>query len=362
MKVAIVPFLAVSFVILALSCQKEEAVSPTTGSNTNSGSTTTIDLSSCSSLTGTQKVICLCNAFKSQLSTSQVATIQLSYTKSDAIRWSNFPQALFSLKRVGLNLGAMNETQIAYAKALIKEMAGSSVSLEGFEEIEQILNADNYLKTVNANGGYGQENYYISILGTPSMTGTFAVMFGGHHLAFQNTYSNGQLVGITPSFRGIEPVGTFNFNSVTNQPLEQEKSAFIAILNSLSATELAQAKSTTTISDLVAGPQKDDIPTTYLGVKVGNLTTAQKELVMNAIKTYVQDAAECQSFLDKYQSEINDTYVVYSGNTSLSVRGDYIRIHGPSVWIEWAVQPPVALSQPHIHSVWRDRQKDYGGN
>jgi hypothetical protein len=343
-----------------MSCSSGTDVVPVDTATT----TPPAEVTACASLTGIQKILCLANAFKSQLDASQLAAVQLAYNKTDAVKWSNFPQSLLSAanKRVGLNFGSMTATQISYAKALLKEVAGTTTN-EGWQEIEQILNADNYLKTVNANGGYGSENYYIAFLGTPAATGTFEIQFGGHHLAFANTYKDGVLVGATPSFRGIEPTGVFTFNGTTNQPLDQELSALVAILNSFSATELATARLSPAVTDLVAGPQKDNsVPAAYAGVKCSNLTAAQKELVMKAIKTYVEDVADYTTFAATYESEINDTYISYSGNTSLSIRGDYIRIHGPSVWIEWAVQPPVALSQPHIHSVWRDRRKDYGGN
>jgi hypothetical protein len=339
-------------------CSKDDTlVEPS--SSTDPGLT---EVSACASATGLAKIICLTETLKGQLSSTQVAALQLSYTKSDAVRWSNFPQQLFNLKRVGLSLGSLNATQLGYVNALLAELAGSAVPNEGWPEVQQILNADNYLNTINANGGYGSGNYYLAILGTPSTTGTFAIMFGGHHLAFQNTYTNGLLAGVTPSFRGIEPVGAFTFNNTTNVPLDQENAALLAILNSLSEAELGTAKLATTTTDLVAGPQKETIPTTYAGLKCGNLTPAQKQLVLDAIKTYVADVAGSEAFLSTYQNELDNTYVSYSGNKTLSVRGDYLRIHGPSVWIEWAVQPAVALAQPHVHSVWRDRAKDYGGN
>lgn len=342
------------------ACKKDETI---VASNSSTTDPNPVEVTSCATATGFQKIICLVNALKAQLDATQLAKLQLNYSKSDAVRWSNFPQQLFNLKRVGLNFGAMNEVQISYAKALIKELSSNNFSNEGWDEIQQILNADNYLKTVNPNGGYGSENYYLAFLGIPSATGTFAIMFGGHHLAFQNTYKDGVIAGVTPSFRGIEPTGTFNYAGISNQPLEQENNAFLAVLNSLSSSELATSKLSPAVTDLVAGPQKDsNIPTTYSGIKCSNLSTTQKTLVLTAIKTYVLDVAEYASFLATYEKELENTYISYSGNTSLTVRGDYFRIHGPSVWIEWAVQPPVALPQPHIHSVWRDRTKDYGGN
>lgn len=345
---------------LLSACSKEDITSPSDGDD---DSCEDVDTSSCDTATGVSKIICLADTLKAQLNSTQLAALQLSYSKSDAIRWSNFPQQLFSLKRVGLNFGAMTSSQIGYAKALIKELSGSTVENEGYSEIEQILNADDYLYTVNSGGGYGSDNYYLAFLGTPATTGTFAIMFGGHHLAFQNTYKDGVLTGATPSFRGVEPRSEFTYNGITNKPLIQEYGYMQAALAALSATQIATAKLTTTVSDLVAGPQQDDkIPSVYSGIKCSNLSTTQKDIVLDIIKTYVYDVAEYATFLNTYESELDDTYVAYSGNADLQSRGDYFRIHGPSVWIEWAMQPPVALNEPHVHSVWRDRTMDYGGN
>jgi hypothetical protein len=46
----------------------------------------------------------------------------------------------------------------------------------------------------------------------------------------------------------------------------------------------------------------------------------------------------------------------------VDAEGDYVRIDGPSVWIEWSLQPGRSIEGIHPHSVWRDRAADYGGN
>lgn len=127
-------FLAIALIVAACSSCKKDSTSSTggDGDTTTTGSTDTnpdpIDVTSCSSDTGVNRIICLANAFKSQLSSSQLETVQLSYSITDAKKWSNFPQALVAsaYKRVGLSFGAMTTTQIQYAKALIKAVAGDS--------------------------------------------------------------------------------------------------------------------------------------------------------------------------------------------------------------------------------------------
>ncbi|WP_345712332.1 DUF3500 domain-containing protein, partial [Kineococcus glutinatus] len=104
-------------------------------------------------------------------------------------------------------------------------------------------------------------------------------------------------------------------------------------------------------------------PTTSEGVKGSDLTAEQKELVLAAIATYVHDVDDVSAatILAGYESELDDTYVAYAGNTSMDESGDYIRIDGPSVWIEFSMQNGVILEGAHPHAVWRDKTSDYAG-
>jgi hypothetical protein len=258
----------------------------------------------------------------------------------------------------------MTAPQIQSAKALLKELSGTIMN-EGWDEIQQLLNADDYL---NANGGgneYGNANYYIAFLGAPANTGTFANQFGGHHLAFANTYKDGVLVGATPSFRGVEPFAPFTINDKSNQPMQQEQGALSAMLGALSTDELAIAKLPSTYSDIVAGPNRDGrFPSTASGIQCSKLSKAEKKLVLDAINTYVDDIndKDAKTIMTKYTRELDSTYIAYSGTTTMTTRNDYVRIDGPSVWIEYSCQHGIIMSGNHPHSVWRDKTKDYGGN
>lgn len=314
--------------------------------------------------TGIYKIIRLAEALKSSLQDDQLAVVQLAYSKQDAAQWSNLPATFRGAKRVGLNFGSMTATQIRLAKTLLKAVAGNTVN-EGWDELQQLLNADDYLAVNGGRSDYGAANYYIALLGTPAAKGTFEIQFGGHHMAFANTYKDGVLTGATPSFRGVEPFGTFVWDGKNNQPLNDEQTALSAMLTSFSEGQQAMAKLSSTYSDLLVGPQKDGaFPSTPSGIRCNDLSPAQRKLVMNAIKTYVDDIDEASAaaFVKKYEAQMNDTYISYSGTTGLTARNDYVRIDGPSVWIEYSCQHGVILSGTHPHSVWRDKLKDYGGN
>lgn len=339
---------------------------PTPTTTTSGSNPAVIDVPACATQSGHAQLVCLADEFKKQLSTTQVASVQRSYTLAEARKWSNLPQSLVASanKRVGLNFGAMTATQIQYAKALIKAAAGTP-AYEGWDEVQQIINADEYLLANGGGSAYGASNYYIALLGTPSATGTWSLQFGGHHLAFANTYVNGQLAGATPAFRSSEPFAAFTWGGVSNEPLAQERSALSAMLNALGESEKTAARLAGTFTDILVGPQKDgQFPATPSGLKVGALNATQKALVLAAIRTYTDDLspAEAAALLARYTTEIDNTYISFSGTTQLLTQNDYVRIDGPSVWIEYSTQRGIVLSPTHPHTVWRDKTRDYGGN
>lgn len=315
--------------------------------------------SACTSSTGLSKILCLCDQFKTSLSSSQVATLQLPYTFANVKTWSNLPAALSP--RLGLRLGDLTSAQVGLAKAIIKEITGSSLN-SGYDEVQQLWLADDYL---NANGGgatYGSGNYYIAIFGTPATTGQFEILFTGHHKTVAVNYKDGALIGATPRFIAIEPL-SFTNASINYTPVNQEKTAFVNLLSALTPSQLSIAKSSLTFSDLLLTPGKDwQFPTTFTGLQCNSLTSAQKALVLAAIQTYTNDVTDSDgaAILAKYNNDIDNTYITYSGTGTLNTQNDYIRIDGPNVWIEFSVQRAIVLTGVHYHSVWRDRNTDYG--
>lgn len=304
--------------------------------------------------------------FKTSLSATQVTSLQYAYTIAQAKKWSNLPEGLYR-GRVGLQSSTFSTAQWTAFYALLKAATGTPGS-EGNEEYAGIIDADDYLRANGGSSDYGSGNYYVAFLGTPSATGLWCLQIGGHHGTIIHTYNGGKMTGGTPSFRSTEPYPTWvsTNTKATLQPLVQETAAFAKMLQGLTATEQATAKRATAQNDLIVGPQKDgSFPTTKTGVKVGNLTATQKDLVLAAIKTYVDDLDDkaAAAVLAKYKAELDETYISYVGTTTVATQGDYVLIDGPSVWIEWSMQGGIVIRNGvHPHSVWRDRKADYGGN
>ena len=97
---------------------------------------------------------------------------------------------------------------------------------------------------------------------------------------------------------------------------------------------------------------------------MGELGQEKRQLVLAAIEKYLGDVngPDSARMIAKYGSELADTWLAYSGTPGLDTENDYVRIDGPSLWIEYSMQPGRVLPGIHPHTIWRDRSADYGGN
>lgn len=342
-------------------------ISRLTTSNINFGATAIPDTSAaCGTEPGTVRLICLIDLLKSGASTEVLAHLQKDYSVAEAKKWSNLPAGGYR-DRPGITLGELSEEQRGLVKAILTEAMGLAPN-EGTDELVEVLNADDYIETVTTDhAGYSSSNFYLAFLGNPAAAGTWQLYYGGHHTAVTNTFKDGALVGATPSFRGIEPFPPFTMNGRENIPLLQERDAFAAMLASLSADQQTRSKLKGTFTDVIAGPQKDDaIATTQEGISVADLSAEQQALVIAAIETYVGDidAANAATVMAKYKAELPQTVIGFSGTTSLNSENDYVRIDGPSIWLEFSMQSNKSTGAEgnHPHSIWRDKTWDYGGN
>jgi hypothetical protein len=361
--------------VIGYACKSTDntTVTPTPGTGTTGTTVSSITgalavtantNTTCGSATGVAKLVCLAEAFKATLTSTQQATMQLTFTKANAQKWSNLPAQLSP--RIGIRTDALNTTQLEAFRNLLIAMLAVSPREEGYDEMLGNLVADDYLATVGGGAGYGAGNFYVAFLGTPSTTALWEILFTGHHYTQPYIVNAGQITGVTPAFRAVEPAATVTGNSRTYQPFEQERAAFAAMLAGLSATEQTTARLAQSFSDVLLGPGKDgQFPATRVGLQVGTLSAAKKALVLDAIKLYVNDLDPivAAAVLAKYTAELDNTYIAYSGTTAVASQNDYVRIDGPSLWIEFSYQGGIIVrGTPHPHSIWRDRTGDYGGN
>ncbi|HEY4241439.1 MAG TPA: DUF3500 domain-containing protein [Kofleriaceae bacterium] len=373
--------LSLALVLLAACGGSSDTVDSTSGTDGTSGSDSTTsgsDASSgvdCTSASTTlDKTVCQAQGFLDSLSATQLTTANPAFTDTtDRTRWSNLPTGM--VQRGGIQMGTLSTT----SQAAAHELMATVLDTDGMSDLDGVRAADDYLNANGGGDGYGSGLYWIGIFGTPSATENWSIMFGGHHMAFNITFVGG--VGYTtPNHLGVEPKAAFTENNVTYQPLADEGAAMLAIFTSLSSTDVATGHLSGTFGDVVVGPveyatgssaaAKAKYPTgaNRTGVLVSSLTSAQQALVTAAIEEWAGnfDSSFSDALIADYTSATayQDTYIAWGGSgtsPSVDTSGTYFRIDGPRVWIEVACQSGIVFHDAtHYHTIYRDKQYDYG--
>ena len=203
---------------------------------------------------------------------------------------------------------------------------------------------------------FGSANYMIAFLGKPSKSNPWILQLGGHHLAF-NIYYKGASGAATPYHVAAQPTVWKDDQGKMHDPLAPMRESLRGLLASLTPEQTRRAKLEARFNDVYVGPQKDGkFPAKSEGVPVSELSDASKDFVRKAIAAWTGDSPQGVEYRKLYEAELDKVKVGYSGTTNVGGdRGDYVRLDGPRVWIEFATQ-----GSDHYHTIWRDRLTDYG--
>jgi Protein of unknown function (DUF3500) len=347
----------------------------------------------------TSRVVTAANAFLSTLDDKQRKSVLYSFDDEEQRkRWSNFPTGF--VPRGGISLKEMSATQQAAAMDLMAIV----LSPMGLEKVNQIRLADDDFKANGskrgprgggppggnggpppqfANGGpppgfggrggpggrppsrggdmFGKDLYYISFLGTPSMTTPWMLQFGGHHLALNITIAGSRGV-MTPSLTGAQPA-TFTLNGQTIRPIGRESDKGLALLQSLDAKQRAQAVLSYRVPDLVLGPGQDGKKIAPEGLKVSAMNDYQRQLLIDLIAEWsgIINESAASARMSELKADLNETWFAWSGPTNFEPGSNitaYYRIQGPHLVIEYAPQNDEPAN--HVHTIYRDPTNDYG--
>src|SRR5204862_6207883 len=120
---------------------------------------------------------------------------------------------------------------------------------------------------------FGEDQYYLAFLGTPSTTEPWMLQFGGHHLAINLTLGGGQ-ASMTPSLPAAQPA-KYTIEGRTVRALGAENDKAFALVNALNAAERGQAILNYRVADLVLGPGQDGRTIQPEGIRAASLNASQ---------------------------------------------------------------------------------------
>ncbi|WP_149827569.1 DUF3500 domain-containing protein [Streptomyces tailanensis] len=345
-------------------CGSDDSSSSSSGTSSSQSSSATA--STGAGKANTAEVVAAANAFLKTLSDDEKDTALYDFDdEAKAKGWSNFPISLAA--RNGIEFADLDDDQ----KAAALKVMETALSEQGYEELEDIRIADEYLSEVGSSGSgggpgggddYGADKYFLALFGEPSETEQFTVQFNGHHAGYNITYYKDD-VSLSPTLTAIEP-SEFETDGKSYAPLQDKRDTTIAAIGSLSDSELDKAEIDGSFDDLLLGPGNDGPFPDPEGVVVGDLTDKQQDKVTAMIRTWVDDLDEeaAEALIAKYVSEYDETYLGWSGATAIDNKDTYVRVDGPSVWIEFSNQGGIVVDGVHQHTIFRDQTADYGWN
>ena len=310
----------------------------------------------------TARIVASAQAVLAALDDSGRAKVQFRFDDmAQKTRWSNLPSGIF--RRDGLRLTDVTAPQRAAVMTLLE----AALSKSGYQKVRDIMRGDEVLRQTGGGRGrgrpgagasgpaFGEGEYYLAFLGTPSTTAPWMMQFGGHHLAINLTLGGSQ-ASMTPSLPAAQPA-SFTVEGRTVRPLGAENDKGFALINALDDAQRGQAVLKYRVADLVLGPGQDGRTIQPEGIRAASLNPSQQTMLLDLIREWagiMNDAFATPRMAD-IKDKLPQTYFAWSGPTTNGSVA-YFRIQGPTLVIEYAPQGGV----DHIHTIYRDPTNDYG--
>jgi hypothetical protein len=310
----------------------------------------------------TQPIREAAEAFLGTLSSEQRAKTLFPVDTDQWRKWSNIHPTLM---RHGTPLFEMNDTQRDHAFALARE----SLSREGFEEALNIMHLnETVLEMTGRLSEYGEDLYWLSIMGAPSATEPWGWQWDGHHLNI-NYFVLGDQVVVTPTFLGAEPVHAASGKYAGLRIFKDDEDRGLALIRALSQGQRAK----TIIASETAGENfitafRDNLVLDNAGIRYDELSNPQHDLLLGLVAYHVGRirSGHAGAKLEEVKRHLKDTYFCWMGG----MEDDsvfYYRVQSPVIIVEFDHQRGIAFREytkpyrDHIHVIVRTPNgNDYG--
>jgi hypothetical protein len=295
-------------------------------------------------------------AFLVSLSADDRARATFPFEGAERTRWHwTIPS---SVPRNGLPLRAIPPRQRRLALALLR----ASSSAAGYRKARDIMALQGVLQRMDTGfGAFDADRYYVSVFGAPGAR-AWGWRFEGHHLSRHFTIVGSRLVA-EPFFLGAWPTRASSaYRSVSEgyRTMPREEDAAREIVLSLDrALRRRVVFSSESLTDHLTQNAVRVGPLERVGVRTGDLPTAAQRRVLEIVRTYLAnhpaDLAR-EAFARVERAGIARTWFGWAGSTRPGVP-HYYRLQGPTFVLEFDNS---RNSGTHIHSVWRDFERDFG--
>jgi hypothetical protein len=278
---------------------------------------------------------------------------RLSFDSSQRTNWNYVPT-----KRAGIALADLDASQ----KALIDPLLRSALSPAGVKTAQQIVQHESILGQIEGNPRRDPELYYTAVFGEPGSSAPWAWRFEGHHLSVNATHVDGQTQVVAPLFMGSNPARVPNGPKAGLRILAAEEDVARDLIRML-----PEARRTRAMLDEDAFPDiitRNDPKVRSLkieGLAAGEMSQAEQTQLRKLLRVYADRMTEsaAREQLERIErAGFDKLHFGWAGSLE-SGKPHYYRVHGPTVLIEY---DNTQNNANHIHSVWRDLERDFGGD
>ena len=296
-------------------------------------------------------------AFLASLSAADRDRATFAFDGAERTRWHwTIPT---SVPRNGLPLGALSREQRRLGLALLR----SSSSAAGYRKSVEIMALQGVLQRMNTGLGdaFDADRYYVSIFGAPGAR-VWGWRFEGHHLSRHFTMVGRRLVA-EPFFLGAWPTRAgSSYRAVERgyrtMPREEDAAREI-VLSVDGALRRRVVFSSESLTDHLTQNAVSVTPLERVGVRVSELPSSAQRRVLEIVRTYLANhpvALERDALARVQRAGLGRAWFGWAGSTRRGVP-HYYRLQGPTFLLEFDNS---RNSGTHIHSVWRDFERDFG--
>jgi len=299
--------------------------------------------------------------------------------------WAYFPR-----NHPGLPLLEQGARQQKLAHALI----ATGLSFHAYAQATAIMALESVLNLAEerrADAVRDPGRYFLSVFGEPGGE-RWSWRLEGHHVYLQFTLVDGRLVSPTPIFLGANPAELRHGDAPVLRPCGEEEDAARELLASLDEDRRRQAiiceaappdfvlmnspvvPETALPGEIEAPPllasivaEANAMPAEQRGalrfdrsrprgLPASAMDSAQRKLLSDLIAVYVERLPEPLAGIER--AGIDGVHFAWAGETERR-RPHYYRLQGPSFLVEY---DNTQNDANHLHSVWRDPDRDFGGD
>lgn len=298
-------------------------------------------------------------AFLAGLTKEQRVAATASLDDSVRTEWNFVPQ-----QYPGVMMGDLSEASREQALTLLRCV----LSERGLGKVQSIIALEDVLRDLETKNGQKADHrdprrYWLQFFGEPSPAAAWAFRLQGHHVSLHFAIERGRVLGATPLFLGSNPHQIPSGSRAGERILGREEDLARGLLALLEPDQRAAAITAPVAPpDIVLGPARTAAQAGEpQGIAYADLTALQREMLLRLVEEFVRNErpeVADEDLRRMRERGLDSVHFAWAGGTGHG-QGHYYRIQGPTFVIEYDNTQNQAN---HVHTVYRDLQRDFGGD